>query len=181
MQKTIALGPESGPLDVRTARQGIAARMGYDLTLRAESWEASAAVDLADSSMCSVRVEVEAESLTVVATSGGLTPLTELEKRRVHANASKILRTAEFPAIAFQSTVITGSPKAFTIEGMLEILGRAEPITVNGKLVDGRASGSATLKQSDWGIKPFSALFGTLRLADEVTVAFDLEVPTQDS
>lgn len=177
MQRTIALGPESGPLDVRTGRQGIAAGIGYDLTLRALSWEAGAAVDLADSSVCSVRVEVHTESLTVVRGSGGLKPLTELEKHKIHVNTSKILRTAQFPAITFQSTIVTGSPDAFTIDGQLEIMGRSEPVTVTGKLAGGRASGSTTLKQSDWGIKPFSSLFGTLKLADEVTVEFDLEIP----
>ena len=38
---------------------------------------------------------------------------------------------------------------------------------------EGRLAGSATLKQSDWGIKPYSALFGTLKVADEVTVSID--------
>lgn len=177
MQRTIALGPESGSLDVRTRREGIAARIGYDLTLRVTSWEASATVDLADSSVCSVRVEVDAESLSVVRGSGGLKPLTELEKREVLRHTSDILQTAEHHSITFQSTVVTGSPAAFTIEGQLEIMGRSRPVTVTGKLAGARATGSATLRQSDWGIKPFSSLFGALRLADVVTVAFDLELP----
>ena len=34
-------------------------------------------------------------------------------------------------------------------------------------------TGSATVKQSDWGMKPYSALFGALKVADEVEVAFE--------
>jgi hypothetical protein len=34
-------------------------------------------------------------------------------------------------------------------------------------------SGGATVKQTDFGIKPYSALFGTLKVLDEVQVAFD--------
>ena len=34
-------------------------------------------------------------------------------------------------------------------------------------------TGSATVKQSDWGLKPYSALFGALKVADEVTVTVD--------
>jgi hypothetical protein len=34
-------------------------------------------------------------------------------------------------------------------------------------------TGSAHVRQTDWGIKPFSALFGTLRVADVVEVAVD--------
>ena len=34
----------------------------------------------------------------------------------------------------------------------------------------GSINGSATVKQNDWGIKPYSALFGALKVNDEVTV-----------
>ena len=43
---------------------------------------------------------------------------------------------------------------------------------------DGRLSGSAVVKQSDWGIKPYSALFGALKVADEVEVALDAGLPS---
>ena len=36
---------------------------------------------------------------------------------------------------------------------------------------DGAVSGTATVKQSDWGMKPYSALFGTLKVLDEVEVS----------
>ena len=38
-------------------------------------------------------------------------------------------------------------------------------------------AGSARIKQTDWGIKPFSALFGTLKVADEVEVGIDAKLP----
>jgi hypothetical protein len=38
---------------------------------------------------------------------------------------------------------------------------------------DGHVRGSAVVKQTDWGIKPYSALFGTLKVADEVEVAVE--------
>ena len=33
------------------------------------------------------------------------------------------------------------------------------------------------VKQTDWGIKPYSALFGALKVADEVEVAIDAACP----
>ena len=36
-----------------------------------------------------------------------------------------------------------------------------------------RLTGTAVVTQSDWGMKPYSALFGTLKVADEVEVAVD--------
>ena len=44
---------------------------------------------------------------------------------------------------------------------------------------DGRLTGTATVKQTDWGMKPYTALFGTLKVADEVEVAIDAGLPAQ--
>jgi hypothetical protein len=33
------------------------------------------------------------------------------------------------------------------------------------------------LKQSDWGIKPYSTLFGALKVVDEVEVALEASLP----
>jgi hypothetical protein len=32
------------------------------------------------------------------------------------------------------------------------------------------------VQQTDWSIKPYSALFGTLKVADEVTVSIDARI-----
>ena len=37
-------------------------------------------------------------------------------------------------------------------------------------VADGAITGGVTIKQSDWGMKPYSALFGTLKVLDEVEV-----------
>jgi len=34
------------------------------------------------------------------------------------------------------------------------------------------------VKQSEWGIKPYSAFLGALRLKDEVEVQFEAKLPT---
>jgi polyisoprenoid-binding protein YceI len=41
---------------------------------------------------------------------------------------------------------------------------------------DGRVTGTATIKQTDWGMKPYSALFGTLKVTDEVGVEIDAKL-----
>ena len=50
---------------------------------------------------------------------------------------------------------------------------------VRARRVDdgGHLTGTATVKQTDYGIKPYSALFGTLKVADEVVVAVDAQLP----
>ncbi len=38
---------------------------------------------------------------------------------------------------------------------------------------DGQLSATATVTQSKWGIKPYSALFGALKVADDLQVQLD--------
>ena len=48
--------------------------------------------------------------------------------------------------------------------------GKSKPVTFTLTEDDGSLVGSTTIKQDDWGIKPYSALFGALKVNDEVTV-----------
>ena len=59
------------------------------------------------------------------------------------------------------------------MEGDLTIRGQTQPVTVNSVIIDDRVRGGTTVKQTRWGIKPYSAFLGALKLADEVGVEFD--------
>ena len=50
-------------------------------------------------------------------------------------------------------------------------------LSVSLNLDADRIRGDATVTQSQWGIKPYSAFAGALRLADEIRIEFDLAVP----
>src|SRR2546421_696922 len=53
-------------------------------------------------------------------------------------------------------------------EGELTLLGETRPLTVELAVDgDGALTGTALIKQSEWGIKPYSTLFGALKVADE--------------
>jgi hypothetical protein len=74
--------------------------------------------------------------------------------------------------IEFRSTSVEGG----RVEGELELAGERHPISFElAAGEDGRFTGSATVRQSDWGMKPYSALFGTLKVADEVEVSVETE------
>jgi polyisoprenoid-binding protein YceI len=66
-----------------------------------------------------------------------------------------------------------------TVQGDLTLAGKTSPITF--KLVagdDGKLTGSAVVKQTNWKIKPYSALFGALKVVDEVVVSIDCSLPS---
>lgn len=169
------LRPESGHLVVKTARTGLGAKAGHDLTIEVARWQGHAAVHTADPASSTVTISVEVDSFEVREGTGGLKPLTEADRTEIKRTLrEKILRTAQHPTITFRSTRIGGSAESFTIEGDLTITGVARPVTVHGRLADGRVRGSATVAQTGWGIRPYSAFFGALKLRDEVGVEFDV-------
>jgi polyisoprenoid-binding protein YceI len=64
------------------------------------------------------------------------------------------------------------------VRGELELAGATEPVEFALMLGDdGHLTGEATINQSEWGIKPYSTLFGALKVADEVKVTVEAELP----
>ena len=77
--------------------------------------------------------------------------------------------------IEFRSTRLElGDP--IRVEGELELRGERRPIAFElTPAGDGRLTGSVVVRQSEWGMKPYSALFGTLKVADEVEVSVETQ------
>jgi polyisoprenoid-binding protein YceI len=150
------------------------------LTIEVTQWEATATVDPADPAASSVTVTIDVDSFAVREGAGGVKPLTDGDRAEIKRTFQReILHTDRYPSITFQSARVTGTPEAFTIEGELTILDQTRPVTVRGSAPDGdRLRGGATVVQSQFGIKPYSAFFGALKLADEVEISFELGVPS---
>jgi polyisoprenoid-binding protein YceI len=172
------LGPEAGMLLLKTGRTGLGRRAGHDLTIEATRWQADVVVNTAAPDQSSVRVTIEVDSLEVREGAGGIKPLTDADRADIKMTiGKKILGTAEHPMIMFSSSHVTGTTDAFEASGDLTIMGQARPVTISGGIDAGRIRGHATVTQSRWGIKPYSAFAGALRLADDVRIEFDLAVP----
>ena len=176
---TIELGPERGRLLVRTGRSGLGRRAGHDLTIEAARWsgtltlpgDAATIPGAASAEGASVEVTVPVEGLEVREGTGGVLPLSDQDRAEITKNLRRILGASD---IVFTASAATGTADDFTVEGRLTIAGRTEPLTVRGRADGARVRGEATVKQTRWGIKPYSAFFGALKLADDVTVTFDL-------
>ncbi len=172
------LGPQAGSLRLKTGRTGLGRRAGHDLTIEVTRWHADIVVNTADPDQSSATATIEAGSLAVREGTGGLKPLTDADRADIQATISdKILHTAGHPDITFTSAQVTGTTDAFQVSGDLTILGQAHPATIHGAITAGRLRGHATITQSRWGIKPYSAFAGALRLADDIEIEFDLTVP----
>jgi polyisoprenoid-binding protein YceI len=168
------LGPEAGRLLVHTTRTGLGAKAGHDLTIEVTRWHGRATVDTANPANSSVTIQVDVDSFEVRQGTGGLKPLTDADRAEISKTLKQVLHTAQHPTITFRSRRVDGSAGSFTLGGELTIMGITRPVTVQGRVSYGRVVCGATVVQSRWGIRPYSAFFGALRLRDEVKVDFDV-------
>ena len=60
----------------------------------------------------------------------------------------------------------------WTLRGNLTLRGQTRPVTVQVTLKDGRYTGAATVKQTDFGIKPPGK--AGVKAKDEVRIEFDV-------
>jgi hypothetical protein len=137
-------GPDNATLTLHTKRGGAAAKAGHDLTILVERWHATVEND-------ELVFEADSSSFRVLEGTGGAMKLDEEHKAAIKQTIDE--------------EILKGSPITYR-GGELTLNGRTCPLAYS---FDG-AEGRAEVKQTDWGIKPYSALFGTLKVADVVEV-----------
>ena len=175
---TYQLGPENGTLSVRTGRTGAAAKAGHDLVMHVTAWAATleAGADPADTR---IELSADAGSLRVREGRGGMQALGEDDKANIEQTIDDEVLKRQ--AIAFRSTRVraVADGSRLDVRGELELLGATRPVAIDLAVAgDGTLSAVAIVRQTDWGMKPYSALFGALKVADEVEVAIDARLPS---
>ncbi len=167
---THKLGPDNASLTVRTGRSGAAAKAGHDLTIDVTSWEAT--LEVGDAS--SLQLTADSTSLHVREGKGGMQALGDDDKEDIRKTIDKdVLKKKD---ITFSSSSVEAAGEGLKVDGELQMGGTSGSVSFELAESAGKLTGSATVKQSDWGIKPYSALFGALKVNDEVTVAVEAQI-----
>ena len=158
-----AFGPENARLTVRTGRSGAASKAGHDLLIEVTEWSGTLDPD----GDPAVTLSADARSLRVIEGTGGMQALDDGDRAGIEQTIDD--EVLQGTAIEFRSTRFDGLPGR--VEGELELAGARAPIGFElAPGDDGGVTGTAIVKQTDWGMKPYSTLFGTLKVADEVEV-----------
>ena len=170
------LGPDNATLSVRTRKAGAASKAGHNLLIEVTAW--SATLELGqDPAQTQIALSADSGSLKVLEGTGGISSLGEDDKSGIKQTIDgEVLKGTP---IEFRSSAVevSGGGEQLHVEGELELAGKRHPIAFELSAgADGRLTGTATVKQTDWGIKPYSALFGTLKVVDEVTVEVAAEL-----
>lgn len=169
-----SFGPHNGRLTVKTSREGLAKKVGHDLIIEVREWSASVNVG-EDPSQTSISASAQVSSLNPTEGVGGVKPLTDGDRADIRKNITQKILTS--PEISFKSSSVKVSGNSATISGDLTIMGRSQPVDIQLSEAGGSVKGSFTVVQSRWGIKPFTAMMGALKVADPVQVEFEGQVP----
>jgi polyisoprenoid-binding protein YceI len=95
----------------------------------------------------------------------------------------EVLQVVSYPEITFEAAAtsaeaVTQGRYRLRLAGGLALRGVEQPLQVDGELImcsDGvRLQGETGLRMSEFGIAPVTALGGSIRLADELKLSFDL-------
>ncbi len=128
--------------------------------------------EVKESDSPSVELRVDARKLEVIDPEVSEGTRAQIQRTM---NGIQVLDVGQFPEIRFQS--ISVEPKApghWIVHGNLALHGRERPIAVEVTLTGERYRGSASLKQTDFGITPIMVAGGTVKVKDEVKIEFEI-------
>lgn len=147
--------------------------MGHRLTIAMDSWRAT--VWWTGSQPAVVELSVEVDSLQVRRGDGGVTPLGGPQKAVARSNAVRSLDATRFPQIRFRSDNIEKTSDGYRLTGRLDIHGKARNRVIDLRVEDlgasWRISCETDVRQSEFGVTPYSLLMGSVKVIDDVTVS----------
>jgi polyisoprenoid-binding protein YceI len=103
------------------------------------------------------------------------TDVSASDRKDIEKNALKVLEPDKYPKIQFRSTSVVREEDRARIEGDLTLHGTTNPISVEARDDGARWHATIMLDQRTFGIKPFSAMLGGLKVKPEVEV--EISVP----
>ena len=147
---------------VFTFKEGLLSAVAHDLELDVSSFE----VQVSDDGS-SIQASFDARSLRVLHAMDHGRPssgtISARDKKKIEGNiVDTVLHAKKHPKITFVSTDVSEG----SVVGRLDLHGRSREV----RLARDGNSVSVTLHQPDFGIKPFSAMLGTLKIKPSVEV-----------
>lgn len=158
---------------VFTFKEGMLSAIAHDLKIRVERGSVTVDGD-------SVEATFDPASLSVVCArkDGRDSPSTlgAGDKKKIGKNIAKdVLHTKRHGEIRFVSTAVTREGDRATVTGDLTLHGKTRSITATVTKKGERWETEVPIHQPDFGIEPYSAMLGTLKV--QATVKVHLSVP----
>jgi polyisoprenoid-binding protein YceI len=175
---THSLGPENASLQVRTYREGVAAKAGHDLIIDVTRWDAT--VEVADEPAgWTIGLNADPRSLEIREGLRGVKPLTDKDRVEIRRNIDEKILGSHPIEFRSRGVRLGDDGGRLTVEGELSMAGSTRPVTAQLSVDDdGGISGTIPVTQSEWGIKPYRGLMGALKVRDEIEVVIAATLAT---
>ena len=147
---------------VYTFAEGLLSAVGHDVCLRVERF----AVEITgDANAPTIVGRFDAASLRA---TGDVSPA---DARKIERNAADdVLAAHRFPTIEFRSTRVARDGDRARIDGTLTLHGQERALAFDATADAAAWSAEVRLDQRDFGIKPYTAMLGALRVKPDVVV-----------
>lgn len=156
-------------------KDGLLAPIAHDLKMRVERFSIEV-----DDATHEIKATFDPSSIQVVCAQvdgrEDPSPLTQGDKKKIHDNVVKdVLRVRKHPEIRFDSSNVVPRGEGFAVEGTLHLNAKSRGIQTRVRAEGDRWVAEVQIHQPDFGIKPYSAALGTLKVKPDVLVR--LSVP----
>jgi polyisoprenoid-binding protein YceI len=156
---------------VFTFKEGLLSPVAHDLRLRVTKF--SIEVDAANTS---IAASFDTSSLCVDTPmkdgAENPTALSAADKDKIADQIREdVLQSSQHPEAKFRSSAVSARPDGgYDLQGDLTLHGVTRQIAAQTRLVAGRQQLELTLHQPDFGITPYRAMLGTLKIRADVIV-----------
>ena len=159
---------QKSTLTIHVGKTGAFSGLGHEHEVRAPIQSGMADTG----SHAAVEIHVDARALRVIDKDDSEKDRAEVQKTML---GPEVLDSERHQEIVFKSTVAEPAGQGrWTLRGNLTLCGQTRPVTVQVTLKDGHYTGEATVKQTDFGIKPPGK--AGIRAKDEVRIEFDVRL-----
>jgi len=197
---------EKSDLQIWLSKKGVMSAVGHNLVLKVHDWQSK--LSMTPDGECELFVEVETKSIEV---SGHWKPASEKEVSvpgingapvtfhamdswstgQIHGTmrGKDVLDVAKYPKVLYHGKGVKGAA-GLQFEGVMTLKGVEKPHGLATSLIvqpgaNGAPTvvlkGETTFMQTNWGVKPVSAFFGSLQLKDEITAKWEVHfVPKEE-
>jgi polyisoprenoid-binding protein YceI len=172
-----AIDPDRSVANVKVYKAGLLSGFGHDHEIQGPIEQGAV-----DEEKGTVELVIDARKLKVVDQD-----LSDKDRSEVQQTmeGQKVLDVEHCPQIRFRSTSAKpAGQNKWIVQGELEIHGQTRPVTLQVERYAGLASsaaryrGSIELRQTDFGIHPFSSIGGAIKIKDKILVGYDVAVQT---
>ncbi|MFN7131142.1 MAG: YceI family protein [Myxococcales bacterium] len=152
-------------VNVYSFKEGALSSLAHDLKLRVNAFE----LDV-DPESGAVRATLDAASLAVVCTMNGGREAASLLGPAQFDEIARNVRTAVLHADRFPAITLTARREGAALVGELELHGVRRPIRGTLREAEGSIEADFELDQRDFGITPYKALLGALKVQPRIRV-----------